>query len=197
MNMWDKKFSEEGYYYGTEPNVFLKEWGRKIERGNILTIAEGEGRNAVYLAGLNHDVTAWDYSSVAIEKLKGLAKQNGVEVEAFLKDLETVQWPDKKWDTIVNIFGHLPTAVKEKTLAGVKKGLKDGGLFITEVYSTKQLTYGTGGPKDKELLYEPELLLHTFQDWRFIHFFYGEVERYEGEHHHGRCHVIQAVIQKM
>jgi SAM-dependent methyltransferase len=196
MNIWDKKFSESGYFYGTEPNVFIKEWGQKIEKGDILTIAEGEGRNAVYLAELRNNVTTWDYSKVGIEKTKALAKSKGVTVNAELNDLENVEWPENNWNGIVNIFGHLPTALKERTFSGVKKSLKRGGLYITEVYSTKQIDYGTGGPKDIELLYEPQLILDTFKDWRFIHFFYGEVERYEGEHHHGRCHVIQAVIQK-
>ncbi|MCT8139556.1 class I SAM-dependent methyltransferase [Anaerobacillus sp. CMMVII] len=196
MNIWDEKFSEEGYYYGTEPNHFIKEWGLKIDKGDILTIAEGEGRNAVYLAELENNVTSWDYSKVGVEKTKALAIQKGVNVRAELNDLGNVEWDEAKWDTVINVFGHLPKSIKERTLAGIKKSLKPGGLFITEVYSTEQLEYGTGGPKDIDLLFNPYIFLDEFKGWKFIHFFYGEVERYEGEHHHGLSHVIQAVIQK-
>ncbi|OIJ07696.1 SAM-dependent methyltransferase [Anaerobacillus arseniciselenatis] len=196
MNPWDKKFNEEGYFFGTEANVFIKEWGKRISKGKILAIAEGEGRNATYLASLGHHVTTWDYSKVGIEKTLQLASEKGVTVNAKLNDLEIVEWDENKWDAIVKVFGHLPPEVKTKTFAGIKKSLKPGGLYVTEVYSTKQIEYGTGGPKITELLYEPKMFLEAFSDWKFIHFFYGEVERYEGENHTGLCHVIQAVIQK-
>jgi SAM-dependent methyltransferase len=196
MNMWDQKFSEEGYYYGTEPNAFIKEWGLKIEKGDMLAIAEGEGRNAVYLAQLENNVTTWDYSKVAVEKTKALAECKDVKVHAQQRDLGEVEWPENSWDAIINVFGHLPKPLKVRTFNGIKKSLKPGGLFLTEVYSTKQLAYGTGGPRDVEFLFEPNELLEAFKDWRIIHFFYGEVERYEGKHHHGLSHVIQAVVEK-
>lgn len=196
MNQWDKRFQEEGYFYGTEANEFIKEWGPKLAKGDLLAIAEGEGRNAVFLAGIGNDVTTWDYSKVGIEKTLRLAKAKGVTVKALLNDLETVEWEQGKWDMVVKVFGHLPPVLITRTLAGIEKSLKRGGVYVTEVYSTKQIQYGTGGPGSVELLYEPQMFLDAFKDWRFIHFFYGEVERHEGNKHNGICHVIQVVVQK-
>lgn len=196
MNQWDKRFQEEGYFYGTEANEFIKEWGPKLAKGDLLSIAEGEGRNAVFLAGLGNDVTSWDYSRVGVEKTIQLASNKGVTVKALLNDLETVEWEQEKWDVVVKVFGHLPPELITRTLAGVGKSLKRGGVYVTEVYSTKQIQYGTGGPGSLELLYEPQMFLDAFKDWRFIHFFYGEVDRHEGDKHNGICHVIQVVVQK-
>ena len=196
MNFWDEKFKGEQYYYGTEANVFIKEWADKIPKGDVLAIAEGEGRNATYLAQLGNKVTTWDYSKFAVEKTLKLAQEKKVIVHALQNDLQDVEWPESQFDTIINVFGHLNDDLKARTLNGVKQALKPGGLYITEVYSTKQIAYKTGGPKSVELLYKTRDLLEAFPDWRIIHFFYGEVERYEGEHHHGLSHVIQAVVQK-
>lgn len=197
MNHWDKRFMEDSYVYGTEPNVFLKETHKKLNiTGNALAIAEGEGRNAVYLAQSGMDVTAWDYSKEGLIKTEKLAKDNGVSVHTELVDLNEANWEKNKWDELVCIFGHFPEELRDKTLNGVKDAVKPGGYFISEVYSTFQLPYKSGGPQDLELLYSPEEFLRVFSDWRIVHFFMGEVERQEGELHNGLSHVIQFVGQK-
>ena len=197
MNHWNEKFADENFIYGTEPNEFLIEAQSKLQlSGSALAIAEGEGRNAVFLAQQGMDVTTWDYAHTGLEKTRKLAQMKDVSVNTQLVDLKEADWQNNQWDEIVCIFGHFPEDVRNKTLKGVKEALKPGGYFVSEVYSTKQLPYKSGGPKTEEMLYTPEDFLHTFNDWRIVHFFTGEVVRHEGELHNGLSHVIQFIGQK-
>lgn len=197
MNHWNQRFQSENYVYGKEPNVFLTEFHQKIEvSGDALTIAEGEGRNAVYLAEQGMNVTAWDYAESGLVKINKLAEERDVVISTELIDLNDAKWGENKWNEIVCIFGHLPTALRQKTLQGVKAAVKPGGYFLTEVYSPYQIPYKSGGPQDLDFLYKPEEFLSVFSDWRIVHFFMGEVTRHEGELHNGLSHVIQFVAQK-
>ncbi|MED4532773.1 methyltransferase domain-containing protein [Metabacillus fastidiosus] len=197
MNQWDTRFQNETFVYGTEPNIFLAEMQKKLQlSGEVLAIAEGEGRNAVFLAEQGMNVTAWDYAKSGLNKTEKLAKHREVTVRTELVDLNEAKWEKERWDEIVCVFGHFPKKLREKTLQGVKEAVKQGGYFITEVYSTYQIPYKSGGPQDVELLYSPEEFLQIFSDWRIVHFFIGEVTRHEGELHNGLSHVIQFVGQK-
>jgi 2-polyprenyl-3-methyl-5-hydroxy-6-metoxy-1,4-benzoquinol methylase len=197
MNQWNNRFAAEHYVYGTEPNVFLNEMQKRLQlSGELLTIAEGEGRNAVFLAEQGMNVTAWDYAESGLTKIKKLAEERGVTVQTELVDLNEARWSQNQWDEVVCVFGHFPVELRKKTLQGIKGAVKPGGYFITEVYSRYQLPYNSGGPKDFDFLYTPEEFLLTFNDWRIVHFFMGEVVRHEGEFHNGLSHVIQFVGQK-
>lgn len=197
MNHWNTRFQTENYVYGKEPNAFLKEFQKKLKSsGDALAIAEGEGRNAVYLAQQGMNVTAWDYAESGLAKTNKLAEERNVAVSTELVDLNEANWHEAKWDEIVCIFGHFPKELREKTLQGVKTAIKPGGYFLTEVYSHYQLPYQSGGPQNPDFLYKPEEFLENFADWRIVHFFMGEVARYEGEQHNGLSHVIQFVGQK-
>lgn len=197
VNHWHKRFQAENYVYGKEPNAFLAEFQKKINvSGDALAIAEGEGRNAVYLAESGMNVTTWDFAPSGLEKTKKLADEKRVKVSTELIDLNEANWSTAKWDEIVCVYGHFPENLRQKTLQGVKKAVKPGGYFLTEVYSPYQIPYKSGGPQNQDLLYKPEEFLKTFSDWRIIHFFMGEVTRHEGELHNGLAHVIQFVGQK-
>lgn len=197
MNPWNKRFQGEEYVYGTEPNAFVVDMQRRLSlSGRTLAIAEGEGRNAVYLAGHGHEVTVWDYAEAGLNKANKLAKEKGVKIAARLQDLQDAAWTPDQWDNIVCIFGHFPKELRLRTLRGVKEAVKAGGYFITEVYSTYQLPYKSGGPQEIDMLYEPEDILRNFADWRILHFFMGEVHRSEGALHQGLSHVIQFAGQK-
>lgn len=195
-NHWDERFKQDEYVYGKEPNEFIKQIAHQLKGENVLTIAEGEGRNAVYLAEQGFRVTAWDYSEVGLEKTRALAKQRGVTVETELVDLEQVHWQKNEWDIIINVWGHISGHAKGRLLQGISKAVKPGGMYATEIYSVHQLDYKTGGPPVREMLYTPEDILHNFPDWKYIHFYYGEATRHEGALHTGLCHVIQALIEK-
>ena len=188
---WNKRFGEKEYAYGKEPNEFIKEKGPSLPSGNVLAIAEGEGRNAVYLASLGHEVETWDYSAEGLKKTKQLAADQGVYVKTNYVDLHNAPWKEESWDHIICVFGHFDSALRKETLQQIERAVKKGGSFLCEVYSTDQLKYKTGGPRNKEMLYRPEEFLTTFQHWQINHFFLGEVERYEGVLHQGKSHVIQ------
>ncbi|KAB8128987.1 methyltransferase domain-containing protein [Gracilibacillus oryzae] len=198
MNQWNERFSQEQYVYGTEPNEFLAGVQHKLKLSGeeVLAIAEGEGRNAAFLAEQGMNVTAWDYAESGLVKTDKLAKTKGVSVKTKLIDLNDVDWKQENWDEIVCIFGHFPEELRTKTLQGVKEAVKPGGYFITEVYSHYQLPYKSGGPQDLGMLYKPDEFLDTFSDWHIIHFFMGEVVRNEGEFHNGLSHVIQFAGRK-
>lgn len=191
VNPWDERFSQDEYVYGIEPNVFIKEMASKLPTGDVLAIAEGEGRNAVYLAQLGQYVTTWDFALSGLEKTCKLAEGKQVEVKTKLVDLREANWEKNRWDTIICVYGHFPKELRLKTLENVKEAIKPGGSFLCEVYSINQLDYKTGGPTSIDLLYQPEDFLNVFKEWNVIHFYYGETERYEGKLHHGPCHVIQ------
>lgn len=197
MNHWHNRFNEEYYIYGKEPNVFLNEFQKKLNlSGNALAIAEGEGRNAVFLAEEGMNVTTWDFAESGLKKTRKLAKERRVKVSTRHIDLNDADWSQDTWDEIICIFGHFSEEIKQKTLQGVKKSIKPGGYYLTEVYSPYQIPYNSGGPKNKDFLYCPEDFLNTFSDWRIVHFFMGEVIRHEGKGHTGLAHVIQFVAQK-
>ena len=132
---WNERYQDESFFYGKEPNDFLKENIELIKPGSkILCLAEGEGRNAVYLATKGFFVTAIDQSSVGLEKLKLLATENNVIVETMVADLNDYQIEENKWDVILSIWCHLPSELRKKVHANCVKGLKQNGIFILEAY---------------------------------------------------------------
>lgn len=196
MNTWHERFSQEEYVYGKEPNAFVVEAAARLPLGNVLCIAEGEGRNAVYLATLGHTVTAWDFAQAGLEKTQRLADEKNVQVKTKLHDLADVRWEESKWDAIIHIFGHVPPRVMQRTWEGIKRSLKPGGHYVSELYTKEQLRYGTGGPRDPVLLCDPIELMQAFNGYLTNHLYVGEVEREEGMLHTGTAHVVQCIFQK-
>lgn len=188
---WNQRFDEEEFVYGKEPNHFIQEIAPQLQAGKVLAIAEGEGRNAVYLATLGHEVTMWDYSEEGLKKAERLAVEKGVHVSTSCVDLAHAPWEEKSYDHVVCVFGHFEPALRLKTLLSIEQAVKPGGSFLCEVYSVDQLKYKTGGPPDEQMLYRPEDFISVFRTWNIKHFFMGEVERAEGKLHQGTSHVIQ------
>lgn len=195
-NTWDERFSAKEYLYGKEPNGFVEETAKLMPKGKVLCIAEGEGRNSVYLASLGFDVTAWDFAESGLEKTRQLAIEKDVDVKTEYQDLADVKWETEQWDAIVQIFGHFPSDVMNRTYSGIRKALKPGGYYISELYSKEQLKYGTGGPRNEEMLVNPTEMLNQFDDYFIKHFHVGEVNREEGKLHTGTAHVVQSMFQK-
>lgn len=199
--MWDQRYDRSEFVYGTHPNDFLKEIHPKIPKGGrVLCLAEGEGRNAVFLAMQGYQVTAVDQSQVGLQKAEALAKENGVKIETIVSDLKYFDLGEECWDSIVSIFAHLPPPIRIKLHKQVQRALKKGGLFILEGFSPRQPQMsGMGGPppSQKELFMSlPSLReeLHTLE-WITA----KEVERVlsEGKHHEGLCAVVQIVGLKI
>jgi len=194
---WDKSFSEEAYVYGEEANEFIRASSHLFGEGEaIACFAEGEGRNAVYLAKQGHDVTAYDQSKVGLKKAEQLAIKNKVTIETAAVDLTNEKVPTAEYDGAVVVFGHVPAVDQPFFMENIINSVKAGGLIMVEVYSKEQLAYGTGGPPNEQLLYSPEDMLSFFKNERHIHFFYGEVTRHEGKKHNGLSHVIQVIAEK-
>lgn len=194
---WNERYKDETFFYGEGPNDFLKEAASLIAPGSrILCLAEGEGRNAVFLATLGHKVLAVDQSIVGLEKLYLLAEKNKVSVEVLEADLATFQIEEKSWDVIVSIWCHLPSSLRKKVHSDSVKGLKDQGLFILEAYTPQQLQYKTGGPDNLDLLMTEEALRSELRGLNFITM--QEITRdiHEGKGHKGTSSVVQVIAKK-
>lgn len=194
---WDNSYSDKAFVYGKQANRFVQVMSHRLNpRSAVACFAEGEGRNAVYLAELGHDVIAYDQSSVGLKKAQQLAKEKGVSIQVEQKDLTKEMVPANKYDAAVMVFGHVPREKQRFLIHTMLASVKTGGYLILEVYSEDQLAYRTGGPKETAMLYNPIDLLTWFREQKWIHFYYGEAERHEGIRHSGLCHVIQVVVQK-
>lgn len=193
---WNERYRSEDYAYGKEPNDFLVEFAGKIKPGKLLCLAEGEGRNATYLANLGHKVLAVDSSSVGLEKAQVLAKENCVSIDTQIADLAQFEIKKETWDAIISIFCHLPKDIRQKLHQKVVSGLKPGGIFILEAYTPLQLEFNTGGPKDVNLLYDLKSLKDELTGLIFNHAVETVREIYEGQLHAGEGSVLQIVAHK-
>ncbi|WP_163971157.1 class I SAM-dependent methyltransferase [Oceanobacillus halotolerans] len=195
--LWNNRFSEEGYVYGTQANPFIIEKSDIIPKASeIGCFAEGEGRNAVHLAKLSHHVTTYDQSKVGLQKTKQLATHHNVDVNTIEMDLTAEKAPIKQYDAAVLVFGHVPKQSQHFFIENIIQSVKPGGYVILEVYSEEQITYQTGGPPTVDNLYSPIDILSWIKPYQCLHFYYGEAERSEGTRHTGVGHVIQAVIKR-
>lgn len=195
---WNAKFSNSEYVYGTGPNDFLREQSHLLPPGStVLSIGEGEGRNAVFLAQAGHHVTALDAAEMGLAKISQLAQENAVQISQIHADLEFYCIEPARWDGIVSIFCHLPSAFRPRVMREIVEGLAPNGLLILEGYTPRQLEFGTGGPKDTDLLFEPEQLRNELAGMEFLHF--AEVHRpvLEGRLHTGMGAVLQIVARKI
>ncbi len=196
--IWDGKFSREGYLYGFKPNAFIASQEDLISAdSDILCLGEGEGRNAVYLASKGHRVTALDASPIGMSKALKHAEKEGVQIIPQLIDLE--QWePQQHYDAIVTSYLHLEEPLRTQAFQQAIKTLKPGGYFIGEFFSTKQMPRSSGGPKKEELLYTLESLKNIFDlpQCRIEYLQECEVPLDEGKGHQGDALVIRVIVQK-
>ncbi|MCW8985804.1 MAG: class I SAM-dependent methyltransferase [Thermoanaerobaculales bacterium] len=194
--MWDERFSEPGYAYGTEPNGFLVSVADRIPGGRVLCLAEGEGRNAVFLAGLGYDVTAVDASTVGLAKAEALAHDRGATIDTVLADLEDFQIEPGAWQGIVSIFCHLPPVIRAALHERCLRGMVPGGVFVLEGFTHRQLELGTGGPRNRELLMELEIIRQELPGLRLEIGREIEREATEGKYHKGTVSVLQILAVK-
>jgi len=194
--LWDERYAAEGYAYGTEPNDFLRAQADLIPPGRVLCLAEGEGRNAVFLAARGHAVTAVDFSREGLRKAAALAAARGVTVELVEADLATYVPPTGAFSGVVSSWVHLPPAVRAVVHARAVQALAPGGVFILEAYTPEQLRHGTGGPKDPAWLYTRELLLEDLRGLEPVVAIEREREIHEGAFHGGTSAVVQVVARR-
>jgi SAM-dependent methyltransferase len=196
--MWDRRYSEPGYLYGTEPNDFLSANAERYlpPKGEILCLAEGEGRNAVFLARLGFRVTGVDASAVGLEKAWRLAQQSGVVIQTVVADLAAYDLGVQRWDGIVSIWCHTPKEVRARLHRGVVAALRPGGAFLLESYTPRQLEYRTGGPPTADLMMTLAAVSAELGGLELLEAEEKIREVNEGKAHHGTSAVLQVIARK-
>ncbi len=195
---WQERFATPGYLFGTAPNEFLKSHAHLLRKGEkALAVADGEGRNGVFLAEQGLDVTSVDFSPLAQEKARKLAAERGVTLHIEQADIISREWPAETFDVVAAIFFQfVGPAGRDRIFAGIKRALKPGGLLLLEGYGPKQLEYKTGGPSKLENLYTRELLEKAFAGFASL-----EVREYdkvieEGAGHGGLSALVDLIGRK-
>jgi SAM-dependent methyltransferase len=193
---WDDRYSPGEYLYGTEPNDFLVEQTEGVIPGAALCLADGEGRNSVFLAGLGFEVTAVDISARGSEKARTLAAQRGVEVEVITADLAAFDLASDRWDLIVSIFAHLPPEARRDLHTRLPRSLRPGGTLILEAYRPEQAERDTGGPPDSSRLFDLSTLQGEVAGLDPV--LAREIDRdvLEGRGHTGAGAVVQLVARR-
>ena len=192
---WNARFASDEYLFGTEPNAFLAaERGRLRAGWRTLVLADGEGRNGVWLARQGLDVTTVDFSPIGIAKAEKLAARFGVTIRTILADLNHWQWPEAEFDLVVGVFLQV-FAPPERAVAfaRIKRALKRGGLLLLQGYRPEQIGYGTGGPPTPENMYTEELLRTAFGDMTILHLRSHDSVIHEGSGHDGISALIEIV----
>lgn len=195
--MWDERYERNEFVYGEAPNDFLMEKAGLLRKGRCLCLAEGQGRNAVWLAQQGFSVTAVDQSAVGMARARELAARRRVVIETDVADLASFNLGENKWDSIVSIFGHLPSDLRRDVHRRVTAALAPGGTFLLEAYTPDQLaTSGTGGPSDPDMLPNLAKLSHELSALEIL--FAQEIVREvnEGDFHKGEGAVVQFVARK-
>lgn len=195
-NSWDERFATTDYFYGTEPNDFVVAMAPEIPAGPVLCLAEGEGRNAVFLATRGHAVTAVDGSANGLTKAQALAAARGVSIATQVADLTDYAIEPAAWAGIVATWAHLPPPLRRQIHAQIATGLRPGGVYVLEAYTPAQLAYGTGGPKDPELCMTLAALRGELAGLEFV--VGRECERtiHEGIGHNGLSAVVQVCARR-
>jgi SAM-dependent methyltransferase len=194
---WNQRYAEEVFAYGEEPNDFVRQMTGTFAPGSrILLLAEGQGRNAVWLARHGHKAVAVDQSEVGLKRTHELAAKYGVTVETVAADLMTWTAEPNSFDAVVAVFAHLPASGRAHMHKMAVEALKPGGIAVVEVYSPRQLEHKTGGPPNIELLVEPEALRAEFAGLEIERCEELERDVFEGPYHCGRAAVVQLLGRK-
>jgi SAM-dependent methyltransferase len=195
---WNKRFSEPGFLFGTEPNTWLREHADAWQAGQrVLCVADGEGRNSVWLAQRGLAVDAFDISPVGVQKARDFAADRGVNVNFAVADCAGMEWPENVYDGVATIFIQFAEpALRERLFAGMVRCLKPGGTLVLQGYGLRQLEFRTGGPNMASHLYTPELLREAFGELEIVELREYETQLEEGNGHKGRSAVIGLVARK-
>ncbi|MEO1060533.1 MAG: class I SAM-dependent methyltransferase [Actinomycetota bacterium] len=196
--MWDERYATDEYVFGTEPAEFLRTRAALVRPGQrALVIADGEGRNSVFLAGLGLDVTAMDASAVAIDKARRLADDRGVTVDFRVADLLDWDWTSEAFDVVAGIFFQfLEPDERSEVFAGMCRTLRPGGRLLVHGYRPEQVAYGTGGGPRPELKYTEALLRAEFAELSIERLESYDTELVEGTGHVGRSALIDLIATK-
>jgi SAM-dependent methyltransferase len=197
MTLWDSRYDRPDYLFGTEPAAFLTRHARVLPpKSRILCVADGEGRNSVYLAGLGHDVTAFDQSGVALAKARRLAQDNAVTVTFAQSGIEAWDW-SQPYDAVLGVFiQFIGPEGRGQLFADIARAIRPGGVLLLHGYAPRQVGYGTGGPSAVANMYTLDLLRDSFAGWDVLHAADYDAEISEGVGHSGGSGLIDFVARK-
>ena len=197
--MWDERYSRKDYLFGTEPADFLKHHSDLLRPGLAgLAVADGEGRNSVFLAEQGVEITAFDASPVAVAKARELAEARGVTVGYHVADVEGWTWERDRFDLVVAVFiQFLGPEAMAQAFEKMRRTLRPGGRVLLHGYRPKQLEYGTGGPSDVENLYTEEMLRKAFDGMAIEKLSSYDAELREGSGHVGQSALIDLIARKL
>lgn len=195
---WNRRFSAPGYLFGTEPNAWLHAHADVWDAGQrVLCVADGEGRNSVFLAQRGLTVDAFDIAEVGVRKARDFARITGVKVNFAVSDIATLQWPESLYDGVAAIFIQFADPqLRTRIFEGMVRCLKPGGTLVLQGYTPKQLDYGTGGPPVASHMYTPQLLREAFQAMEILELQEYEAELAEGSAHKGYSALVGMVARK-
>jgi SAM-dependent methyltransferase len=195
--MWEERYAEEVYAYGTEPNEFFKKSLETLGPGRILLPADGEGRNGVYAARKGWDVLSLDFSHNARKKATELARLHNVSIHYLISDIFLYPYPENRFDAIGLIYVHMPPEKRRQLHAHVTHALKPGGTLILEGFGKDQIKYGSGGPRNIDMLFSTSELRQDFGELKIDFLEEKEVFKKEGLFHEGKASIIQMTAQKI
>jgi SAM-dependent methyltransferase len=198
LERWNTRFGLPDYIFGTAPNEFLASKAALLVPGSrALCVADGEGRNSVWLAERGLEVVAFDLSPVGVEKARRLAEKRGVKVAFEVADVYGWRWPHAGFDLVAAIFVQFADpAMRGFLFERIVRALKPGGLLLLEGYAPKQLEYRTGGPPHVENLYTPQMLRQAFAALEILELKAYEAVLAEGTQHSGRSALVDLVARK-
>ncbi len=195
---WNNRFAGEAYLFGTEPNSWLQDHASLWKAGQcVLSVADGEGRNSVFLARQGLSVDAFDVAEVGVNKAQRLASSQNLRVNFSVCGCDEYLWPVDTYDGVAAIFVQFADpAMRARLFANIKRSLKPGGYFVLHGYTPKQLEYKTGGPPLASHLYTAEMLREAFRDFEIVELREYEDELSEGTQHKGRSALIGLVARR-
>ena len=196
-DFWNKRYLEEHFAYGINPNKFYKSRIENLNPSKALFLGEGEGRNSVYAATLGWQVDAVDFSTSAKEKALKLAKEKNVAINYTIADLNSYQFKKDYYDLVVMIFLHLPKELNKKVFTESILSLRSGGKLLVETFNKKQINNSSGGPKDPQLLFSEEEFKNLTPGLKAKILESKTIELNEGVYHKGKADVISFLGEKV
>ena len=194
---WDRSYAKDDYKYGKLPNEFLRDHvGAIPPGGRLLSLGEGEGRNATFLAARGFEVVAIDASAVGLAKAEKLAQERGVRITTLVTDIAAFSFGRDAWDGIVSIWCHLPPALRARVHRELPLALRARGVLLLEAYTPRQLDFNTGGPQSRELLPTLAELRGELAGLEFEVAEERERDVHEGQAHRGHSAVVQIVARR-
>jgi hypothetical protein len=195
---WNARFDRDDYLFGEAPNAFVRNQAARIPHGaSVLCVADGEGRNSVWLAEQGMQVTAFDFAPNAVAKAARLAQRRGVAVDGHEADMFSWPWAATQYDAVVAVFiQFLAPDQRDAMFANMQSTVVSGGLFLLEGYRPEQVDYGTGGPPRRDHMYTRDWLERVFAGWEIVLIDAYDAEIAEGHAHSGKSALIDLVARK-